>query len=180
MTRSASPAVGQPAPELDLASTSGAMLMLRDELARTAVLLYFFTAPADERAHTDLGELARAHERLGRRGIRVLAVAPAPLAGLARLRATLDLPFPLLADDRRLHRLYGVPAPQEGAAGERALVLVDRRQRISRSWPSVPAVSPLLPEIEAALAGSAEPRAAGALTAYPGAVINRWVEWWLR
>jgi peroxiredoxin len=177
-------AIGDEAPVFDLASTSGAVLMLRDELARTAVLLYFFGGSADAQAvadpqvTSDLVALARATPALRTRAVRPLALAPAPLATLAALRVDLDLPFPLLADDRHFHRLYGLTSPEDGgsagSAPQRGLVLVDRRQRVSRAWLPLGDLATALEEIGAAAAALPSP-----LRHYPKSVINRWVEWWV-
>ena len=45
--------VGDEAPDFDLSSTEDVVLMLKDEVPRTPVLLYLFSGPADLQARTE-------------------------------------------------------------------------------------------------------------------------------
>jgi len=159
------------APNFDLSSTEGAVLMLRDEASRTSVVLYFFADPADSRTHQDLDALNLHLDRLARRGARVLAVSPAPLDDLKKLQAGRKLLFPLLHDDRNFSAAYGVTAPEEGKPALSALVLVSRRQRVL--WQANPAasVAAALPELEKALGDQPSPA-----KSYPKSVINRLID----
>jgi len=167
-------AIGDEAPNFDLTSTEGAVLMLRDEVIRTAVVLYLFTDHEGERVRRDLAALAAGRERLARLKARVLAAAPAPIARLAELQKALDLRFPLLSDDRSFCRLYGVEPGEEGKPGAPALAVVDRRQQVRFLANPVTAVEAALPEVEKILSGLPSPTAG-----YPRAVLNRCVEWWI-
>ena len=46
--------IGDTAPNFDLSSTEDALLMLKDEVIRTAVVLYFFADAGSERVRRDL------------------------------------------------------------------------------------------------------------------------------
>lgn len=166
--------IGDEAPNFDLSSTEGGVLMLRDEVTRTAAVLYLFGDPDGDRTRRDLAALAANRERLARLMARPLAVAPLPLAKLAELQKRWGLPFPLLADDRGFVRLYGVEPPEDGRTPAPALVVVDRRQRVRWMANPVSAVEAALPEVEKILAGFPTPTAS-----YPRSVLNRWIEWWI-
>ena len=129
--------IGDQAPDFDLTSTEGSLLMLRDEVPRTAVVLYFFSDPASERVRRDLQALGRQKEALRKLHAKVLAVSRADLASLQKVQAELELPFPLLHDDRDFSSRYGVAAPQEGQETAPALYVVNRQQNVlwlSNRW----------------------------------------------
>lgn len=158
--------IGDEAPNFDLSSTEDALLMLRDEVTRTAIVVYFFTDPASERAQRDLDALNRGLDSLARRSARVLAVSPAKLDDLRKLQIERKLLFPLLHDDRNFSAVYGATEP--------TLVLVSRRQRVL--WMANPVES-----VEAAL-----PQALKALESIPSGtetyskkVINRFIDRWV-
>lgn len=171
-------AKGDEAPNFDLTSTEDVVLMLRDEVSRTAALLYFFDAEADG-SREALAALAAAWSRLGKHRARVFGVAQAKPEALKELQLELQLPFPLLSDDRGFSAHYGVEAA-EAAEGEEAespppaLYLVDRRQRIA--WLANPAHS-----VDEALAAMEKTLAdlPGPTSNYPKAVVNRVVNWWV-
>jgi peroxiredoxin len=157
-------AIADEAPNFDLSSTEDAVLMLRDEVARTAVIVYFFADPGDAAAHRDLEALNQHLDRLARLHARVLAVSPASLDDLKLLQAGHKLLFPLLHDDRNFSASYGV-------AGAPALVVVSRKQRILWLANPVAGVAEALPQVEKAL--EEEPSAA---KSYPKSVINKLVD----
>lgn len=163
--------IGDEAPNFDLSSTEDALLMLKDEVIRTAIVVYFFADPAGERAARDLDALNRALDGLARKGGRVLAVSPARLDDLKKLQADRKLLFPLLHDDRNFSAAYGIAAPEEGKASSPALVVVDRRQRVRFLANPVAAVDGALPEVLKALDGLPS----GTET-YEKKVINRWID----
>jgi peroxiredoxin len=158
--------IGDEAPSFDLSSTEDAVLMLRDEVARTAVVVYFFADPSDARAERDLDVLNQRLDRLARLKARVLAVSPAKLADLKKLQAGRKLLFPLLHDDRSFAAAYGVT--------DTALVLVDRRQRVLWMANPVDSVDGALPQALKALEGMPS----GTET-YNKNVINRWIDRWV-
>lgn len=157
--------IGDEAPNFDLSSTENAVLMLRDEVSRTAVVVYFFADPADERAQRDLDALNRHLDRLARRTARVLAVSPAKLDDLKKLQAERKLLFPLLHDDRGFSASYGV----EPAAP--ALVVVSRRQRLLWQANPLASAAEALVQVEKILDEQPSPT-----KSYPKSVINKLVD----
>ena len=164
---------GDEAPNFDLTSTEEVVLMLRDEVSRTAALLYFFDAAA-EGSREALSALGAACSRLGRHRARVYGVAKAKPEALVELQRELALPFPLLSDDRGFAAHYGVEPAGEGETPPPAIFLVDRRQRIA--WMANPA-----PPMEEALAAADKALAElpGPASNYPKTVVNRVVNWWV-
>ena len=55
---------GVEAPNFDLTSTEDVVLMLRDEVPRMAVVLYFFADPGSDRSRQDLQVLAQVQNSL--------------------------------------------------------------------------------------------------------------------
>ena len=166
-------APGDEAPNFDLTSTEEVVLMLRDEVTRTAALLFFFDAEA-EGSREALAALGGAWSRLGRQRARVYGIATAKPEALQELQRELELPFPLLSDDRGFSAHYGVAAAAEGESPPPALFLVDRRQRIAWAANPAPALDEALAAVDKALADLPGPT-----SNYPKAVVNRVVNWWV-
>lgn len=162
------------APNFDLTSTEDVVIMLRDEVPRSAVLLYLFSDPAAEATRADLQALAAAARRLAELPLSVLAISPAKLDELKVVQRSLGLPFPLLVDDRGFSAEYGVVAPSEDEAAQPALVVVDRQQRIR--WIANPAgsVADAIERLESDLK-----RLPSTTSNYPRKVINRLVDRWV-
>jgi len=158
--------IGDEAPNFDLSSTEDALLMLRDEVTRTAIVVYFFPDPASERTLRDLDALNRGLDSLARRSARVLAVSPAKLDDLRKLQIERKLLFPLLHDDRNFSAVYGATDP--------TLVLVSRRQRVLWMANPVASVEEALPQALKAL----ESIPSGTET-YNKNVINRFIDRWV-
>lgn len=155
---------GDPAPNFDLSSTTDVVLMLCDEVPRTAVVLYCFRVDG-EQARADLSALAARRGALVRLRAKVLTMSALPLPELKELQARLALPFPLLHDDRGFLDVYGV------AAEAPALYLIDRRQRLLWLANPLPAAAAALPEIEQRLQALPSPT-----DLYPKSVVNRRVD----
>lgn len=169
-------AIGEEAPDFDLTSTEDAVLMLRDEVPRSTVLLYFFADPGAERARVDLAALQSARERMKKRNIKILAISPAKLDELKRLQRELHLLFPLLVDDRGLRKAYGVDLEpeEEGRPRPPALFLVDRRQRVRWLANPLASVDDALRQVEK-LAETLPSSTSG----YPRSVVNSLVDRWV-
>jgi len=165
-------AVGDEAPNFDLTSTEDVVLMLCDEVPRTALVLYFFADPADAAARDGLSELARAQPALYELSVAILGISPAKLDELKAVQRELALPFPLLHDDRGFSAHYGVVAA-EGSPPP-ALVAVNRRQRIV--WMANPAgtLGDALGEVSRALRALPSPTAN-----LPRRSTNWLVDWWV-
>jgi peroxiredoxin len=166
--------IGDEAPNFDLSSTEDALLMLRDEVIRTAVVVYFFSDPASERVLRDLDTLNRSLDTLARGHARVLAVSTTKLDDLKKLQIERKLLFPLLHDDRNFSATYGVAPAEEGKPVDPALVVVSRRQRVLWLANPVASVEGALPQALKALEGLPS----GTET-YNKRVINRWIDRWV-
>ena len=166
--------IGDEAPDFDLSSTEGVLLMLRDEVPRTSVLIYFFDDPSAEVTRHDLAELAGRTKTLAAAAVKVFGVSPSKMPPLQSLQADLGLPFPLLRDDRAFSEAYGVAPSTEEQSSPPALCLVDRCQKVV--WMANPAgsVTDALVQIEAMLEKQDSPT-----SNYPKSVINRLVDLWV-
>ena len=167
-------AIGDEAPNFDLTSTEDVVIMLRDEVPRSAVLLYLFSDPADPQVRSDLEALAGAAERLSELPVSVLGISPTKLDQLKATQRELGLPFPLLVDDRGFSADYGVVPPAEDQAAAPALIAVNRQQRIL--WMANPAGS-----VADALSGLERDlkRLPSTTSNYPRQVINRLIDRWV-
>ena len=166
--------IGDEAPNFDLTSTEDALLMLRDEIIQSAIVLYFFADPAADRTGRDLDALNKHLDALGRLRARVLGVSPAKIDDLKKLQASRKLLFPLLHDDRDFSARYGVSAPEEGKTAAPALVVVSRKQRVLWLANPVAAVEDAMPQVEKLLKDLPSPTAS-----YPRKVINRLIDRWV-
>jgi peroxiredoxin len=166
-------AVGEEAPNFDLSSTEGSVLMLRDEVPRNLVVLYFFADPAAASTRDDLAALAAVRDDLAAKRVNILGVSPAKMPELKTLQADLGLPFPLLRDDRDFSLAYGIEAPEEGAPSP-ALVLVGRDQTVRWLANPVRGVAEALTALRGAIDRKSSPT-----SNYPSKVINRLVDRWV-
>ena len=166
--------IGDVAPNFDLSSTEDAVLMLKDEVVRMAVVVYFFADLASERVHRDLDALNRRIEDFRKLSTRVLAVSPAKLDDLKKLQIERKLLFPLLHDDRNFSASYGVAPAEEGRPADPALVVVGRRQDVKWLANPVASVGDALPQVEALLKDLPSPT-----RSYPKTVINKLIDRWV-
>lgn len=165
--------VGDEAPNFDLSSTEDVLLMLRDEVVRTAIVLYVCGGDVGrEEVRRDLLALSRAAGDLVADRARILVVSAAGLDELKALQRELHLPFPLLHDDRAFAARYGVGAAEEEPATR--VLVVDRRQRVA--WLGAPgeSVEGRLPAIRETVRGLPSPSAG-----LPRQVVNRVVDRWV-
>jgi peroxiredoxin len=169
--------IGDEAPNFDLSSTEECLLMLKDEVVRTALVLYFFADPASERVLRDLDTLNAQLAGLVKLQVRVLAVSPVPLDDLKKLQRERKLLFPLLHDDRNFAAAYGIAASAEGEEGQPyapAMVVVDRRQRVRLYSSPVASVADSFSQVESALKAMPSPT-----KSYPKSVINSLIDRWV-
>lgn len=159
--------VGDEAPNFDLSSSEGVMLMLRDEVPRSPVLLFF--VPDAATAGDDLDLCAGLAARLAKARVKVLVVSESPLAELQEIQRERQLPFPLLHDDRGFSKQYG-----SGDATSRALFLIDREQRVSWLQREPGNLEDALGEALAVADKMPSPT-----KGYPRSVINRLVDRWV-
>jgi len=163
--------IGDLAPNFDLTSSVGPLLMLRDEVPRTAIALYIALDATDERARRDLAELARQVKRLAALRTRILVLSRTPLEQLVALGKELALPFPLLHDDRAFCAAYDVVPREDGTSTSPALLLVGSDQRIRWMANPVAALDQSLREIDTVLATQAS-----SAVNYPRSVISGWID----
>jgi peroxiredoxin len=163
--------IGDVAPNFDLSSTEDAVLMLKDEVVRTALVVYFFADLTSDRVLQDLDALSRFQEPLRKLAAKVLAVSPAKLDDLKRLQVSRKLLFPLLHDDRNFSAAYGVVPPAEDRPASPALVVVGRRQDVKWVANPVASVSEALPQVEKLLKDLPSPT-----RSYPKSVVNRLID----
>lgn len=147
--------------------------MLRDEVPRMAVVLYFFADPGSDKSRQDLQTLARVQNSLTEKRAVVLGVSRTKIDGLKQAQRELSLRFPLLFDDRNFSAAYGVEAPEEGDP-EPALFVVDRDQKILWAANPVGSMDTALKEIADVLQGQP-----AQTYHYPAKVVNRVVNWWV-
>ena len=166
-------ALGAEAPNFDLTSTEDVVLMLRDEVPRMAVVLYFFGDPADERVRADLTALARAQHGLTVKRAVILGISRTKIDALKAVQSELGVRFPLLFDDRDFSSAYGVDKPEEGESAP-ALFVVDRDQKIIWMANPVGAMDEAVKQVEASLQGQP-----AQTYHYPTKVVNRVVNWWV-
>jgi len=159
--------VGAGAPNFDLASTEGVVIMLRDEVPRSGVVLYLFFGEADERVQKDLQALEARRDSFASSSSHILALSSLKLDDLSALQASLGLGFPLLHDDREFLSAYGVG--EDGA--HRALFLVGRDETIRWSTVPVDAVESVIDGLLAELAGLSR-----STSNYPKSILNRFID----
>jgi peroxiredoxin len=165
--------IGDEAPNFDLTSTEDALLMLRDEVIQSAIVLYFFAELDGDRTRRDLDALNQSLDALGRLRARVLGISPGKIDDLKKLQVERKLLFPLLHDDRDFSARYGV-AGEEGKTAAPALVVVSRKQRVLWLANPVAAVEDAIPQVVKLLKDLPSPT-----TSYPKKVINRLVDRWV-
>jgi len=166
--------VGDSAPNFDLTSTEDVVLMLRDEVPRTAVVLFFCHDVKDEGVQSDLVALGRWRDKLMNERAKIMVVSAAKMPALKSVQVDLKLRFPLLADDRKFSLAYGVEAPGEDETPRSALFVIDRQQRVA--WVSNPVlgVEASMGEVQATIKGLQS-----TTENYPKSVVNRLIDYWV-
>ena len=159
--------VGDRAPNFDLTSTEGVVLMLHDEVPRMQVLLFFFDDPST--VADELQVLSKKTTALAEKGIKIMAVSSTPLDELRETQQKLGLAYPLLHDDRALASDYGA-----GEGNQSVLALVDRNQQLAWIERGPAEVTDSLSSL---LSGGSGLRKS--TTNYPRSIINRLVDRWV-
>ncbi len=141
-TSTSLPAVGQPAPDFTLPSTTGHDVTLSRFRGRT-VVLYFYPKDETPGCTKEACDFRDHTADLEKAGVVVLGVSNDDLKSHRHFQSKEKLPFPLLADvDAKVSRLYGVYGrqsvvgiPYTGIA--RTTFVIGRDGRIARVWPKV-------------------------------------------
>ncbi len=165
--------IGEEAPNFDLTSTEDVLLMLRDEVPRVFVVLYFFGDPTQEPFRSNLAALEQRRKGLLTEQTVLLGISASKMPALKATQKDLHLGFPLLNDDRDFSDAYGVETPEESEP-KPALFLVGRDQRVL--WQANPcsSIETGLDEILAIV--RKQPSQTANL---PSSVVNRVVDWWV-
>jgi peroxiredoxin Q/BCP len=106
---------------------------LSDHAGKSAFLLAFYPADFTSGCTTELSEFRDKHEAFVKAGVQVYGVSVDPADKHKEFRASLSLPFPLLADvDGTLSRAYDSLREGDGSfRSARKLVLVGRDGKIA-------------------------------------------------
>jgi peroxiredoxin Q/BCP len=99
---------GEPAPDFELTSDSGATVRLSDFRGRP-VVLYFYPCDDTPGCTTEACEFRDAYDVFRERGVEILGVSPDSEASHLKFKSKYGLPFTLLADpDHAVAEQYGV------------------------------------------------------------------------
>jgi thioredoxin-dependent peroxiredoxin len=138
------PAVGDPAPDVELPDATGTVHRLADQRGRWTIL-YFYPADDTPGCTTEACEFRDRNDGIHERGADVWGVSPQGVSSKQAFRDKFGLPFALLADEG-----HGV-ASSYGAWGEkqnygkttvgmiRSTFLIDPDGRVAHVWPKVKA-----------------------------------------
>lgn len=165
--------IGDQAPNFDLTSTEDVLLMLRDEVPRTWVVLYLFGDPTEDRVAQELAALQRRRDELLAAKTVILGLSKAKIPALKEAQKRLHLLFPLLHDDRDFLQAYGVETPDEGEPS-RAMFLIGRDQSIRWLANPIDAVDVGVDQILDIVRREPSPT-----SNLPNSVVNRVVDWWV-
>lgn len=120
------PAVGEPAPDFSLKSTSGQTVTLADYRGRQHVLLAFFPLAFTSTCTAEMCSFSEDFDAFASRGVVVLPISVDAVPSLKEFKKQQDLKTELLSDFKReASRAYGV-LNEEGFYSRRAYFLIDR------------------------------------------------------
>lgn len=125
-TTSRVPAVGEPAPEFSLKSTSGQQVSLADFRGKKHVLLAFFPLAFTSTCTAELCAFTEDFDVFTGKDVEVLPISVDAVPSLAEFRKKYDMKVQLLSDFKReASRAYGV-LREDTYFSRRAYFLIDR------------------------------------------------------
>lgn len=136
------PRPGSPAPEFELASSSGKNVSLK-HFKGHPVVLYFYPNDDTPGCTVEACEFAKQHPKFGKLDAEVLGVSPNGLESHAKFIKKFGLPFQLLADEQhKVAQKYGVWVEKQMFGKsfmgiQRSTFLIDRAGKIAQVWPKV-------------------------------------------
>ena len=123
---SASPRVGEHAPDFSLDSTAGTPVRLSDHRGKRNVLLAFFPLAFTSTCTAEVCELSNDFDRYAAANVAVLPMSVDSVPTLREFKAKHSIRVEMLSDFRRdVSRLYGV-LDEDRFFARRAYVLIDR------------------------------------------------------
>jgi peroxiredoxin Q/BCP len=135
--------VGKPAPEFDLASTTGKNISLKQYQGKKTVVLYFYPKDETPGCTREACDFRDHSKDLEKAGVVVLGVSNDDLKSHQGFKAHYKLPFPLLSDpDASVSKLYGVYKTmsyngKEWTGIERTTFVIGKDGHIAQIWPKV-------------------------------------------
>lgn len=133
---------GDPAPDFAIPSTDGSVVRLAD-LRGKHVVLYFYPKDDTPGCTKEACGFRDAHAKFKKKGVVVLGASTDPVKSHAKFAAKFELPFPLLADEKKeLVQAYGawgekVFMGRKYQGTHRVTFHIDPDGRIAHVWPEV-------------------------------------------
>ncbi len=133
---------GDVAPDFSLTSTDGSVVRLADLLGKH-VILYFYPKDDTPGCTKEACAFRDAYAKFKKKGAVVLGASTDPVKSHAKFAAKFELPFPLLADEKKeLVQAYGVWGEKvfmgrKYLGTHRVTFHIDPAGRIAHVWPEV-------------------------------------------
>jgi peroxiredoxin Q/BCP len=129
------PAVGEPAPDFTLPSTTGEPISLSQFRGKQLVLLEFYGADFAPVWAANLSARKVDYEKFQALNVQILGISANHPFSQQTFADSLKLPFPLLSDFPELTviRRYGLPSSSQTYA-QRAFFLIDQQGIIRQRW----------------------------------------------
>jgi peroxiredoxin Q/BCP len=133
---------GDVAPDFSLTSTDGSVVRLADLLGKH-VILYFYPKDDTPGCTKEACAFRDAYSKFKKKGAVVLGASTDPVKSHAKFAAKFELPFPLLADEKKeLVQAYGVWGEKvfmgrKYLGTHRVTFHIDPAGRIAHVWPEV-------------------------------------------